>query len=122
MIPSHFQGAESFGDVPEARREACPRDTEGLGATEEVGWDLEQGHEEAGTGRTTLMDVTSHHGLSPPAPFCRGITPCLLPAALPGCSLCTALERSCPAVPDTSSVHQQEPGAKGLSSLPSSLG
>lgn len=60
MIPSRFQGTESFGDVPEARREACPRGTEGLGATEETCCDLEQGDEEAGTRGTTLMDGGSH--------------------------------------------------------------
>lgn len=57
MIPGRFQGVERFGDIPEAQREARPRDIEGLGATEEVGWDLEQGD---GGGRdhqgTTLMD------------------------------------------------------------------
>lgn len=53
MIPGRFQGAERFSDIPEARREACPRSTEGLGATEEMGWDPELGDEEVGT---TLMD------------------------------------------------------------------
>ena len=121
MIPNRFQGAERFGDVPEARREACPRGTESLGATKEMGCDPEQGDEDRGD-RADGRWLVSHDGLSPPAPFGQDISPCPLLAASPGCGICMALKRSCPAVPQVSSLHQPEPGAEGPSSIPSSHG